>query len=273
DSSGFPDAFHYNGATWAAQFAAAGEVFTLPLVVLVSLLAQPRVYYMMSLDGLLPKVFREIDYSGGGEEGNLTKGILICGAVMTAIAAFVPFSLLNDMISAGVLVSFSLTDSSLLLLRRTSIGGSLERSIAGINIFSFVGSLIFVRVKNWFGTLTFVVTILFVSWVSRKISKECPEARTKMGEEGLFRTPMVPFLPCAAIFINWYLIAQLEVLGLGLLTVYMGLTTLLYFGYSIKNSIGNNEGWKGGEGDRGGDIELTDKDDVGLLGGGERNRT
>ena len=48
------------------SLVAAGEVFTLPLVVLVSLLAQPRVYYMMSLDGLLPKVFREIDYSGGG---------------------------------------------------------------------------------------------------------------------------------------------------------------------------------------------------------------
>lgn len=123
ESSGFPDAFHYNGVTWAAQIAAVGEVLTLPLVVLVSLLAQPRVYFMMSVDGLLPKVFREIDYIGGGEEGNLTKGILICGVAMTAIAAFVPFSLLNDMISAGVLVSFSLTDTSLLLFRKSSASG------------------------------------------------------------------------------------------------------------------------------------------------------
>ena len=42
DNSGFPGAFHYNGATVSAQIAAIGELSTLPLVVLVSLLAQPR---------------------------------------------------------------------------------------------------------------------------------------------------------------------------------------------------------------------------------------
>jgi basic amino acid/polyamine antiporter, APA family len=54
-------AFHYNGATISAQIAAIGELSTLPLVVLVSLLAQPRVFYMMALDGLLPPVFKEVE--------------------------------------------------------------------------------------------------------------------------------------------------------------------------------------------------------------------
>jgi APA family basic amino acid/polyamine antiporter len=71
ETSGFADAFHYRGVQWAAQVAALGEVLTLPLVVLVSLLAQPRVFYQMSVDGLLPPVWREVDAGG-----NLKKGIL-----------------------------------------------------------------------------------------------------------------------------------------------------------------------------------------------------
>ena len=39
-----------------------GEIFTLPLVVLVSFLAQPRLMYAMSVDGLLPKVNTEIAF-------------------------------------------------------------------------------------------------------------------------------------------------------------------------------------------------------------------
>tara|TARA_B110000971_G_C19865646_1_gene433726 strand:- start:130 stop:348 length:219 start_codon:yes stop_codon:yes gene_type:complete len=60
-----------NNAGWAAQIAAAGEVITLPLVVLISLLAQPRLFAAMSADGLLPAVFCEV------EDGNLRKAIII----------------------------------------------------------------------------------------------------------------------------------------------------------------------------------------------------
>ena len=96
----------------SSHIAALGELATLPLVVLVSLLAQPRVFYMMALDGLLPPVFMEVAGRTEAEpEGNLRKGIVICGAAMTVIAALVPFTILGDLISAGVLVSFSLTDS------------------------------------------------------------------------------------------------------------------------------------------------------------------
>ena len=115
-TSGFSLAFYSVGADWAAQISAAGEVLTLPLVVLISLLAQPRLFAAMSADGLVPAIFAHI------ENGNLRKGILISGFVMTSIASFTPFAYLNDMISAGVLVSFSLTSSSLVLIRKE--GGS-----------------------------------------------------------------------------------------------------------------------------------------------------
>ena len=268
ETSGFSDAFHSNGVKWAAQVSAFGEVFTLPLVVLVSLIAQPRVFFAMSVDGLMPRVFKEVDYSGGGTEGNLTRGILICGVVMTIIAAFVPFALLNDMISAGVMVSFSLTDSSLLLLRRSCPPAQnpnyLGFLVASINGASFVGSYAFMH--GGVGTVIFILSVLWVCAATVLIHVKCPEklghSAPASSKEKLFRTPLVPFVPCIAIFINWYLIAQLELTGLLLLATYMTLTTAFYFFYSIRHSIGNNSGWgaKAGE-----EIEMNEKDDVGLL--------
>ena len=62
--SAFGFAFRSNGALWAFEIVSMGELITLPLVVLVSLLAQPRLQFAMAEDGLLPRVFAEIDSSG-----------------------------------------------------------------------------------------------------------------------------------------------------------------------------------------------------------------
>jgi len=60
DVSGFPVAFASNGWNWASQIVAFGEVFTLPIVVLIGLLAQPRLQYALAQDGLLPPIFAKV---------------------------------------------------------------------------------------------------------------------------------------------------------------------------------------------------------------------
>ena len=47
-------------------------------------------------------------------------------------------------------------------------------------------------------------------------------------EEEYFATPCMPFIPLLGIAVNWALIAQLEVLGLILLGLYVGLTVFSY---------------------------------------------
>lgn len=110
--SAFGYAFSYNGVNWAAQIAEIGEIMTLPVVVLIAFLAQPRLQYAMAEDGLLPKVFSQLD-----DNGNLRNGILIGGFFCTLLTLFVPFDNLNDLCSAGVLLSFSLSNASLIMLR------------------------------------------------------------------------------------------------------------------------------------------------------------
>eukprot|EP01041_Mallomonas_annulata_P007041 gene7041-14322_t len=108
--SGFSTAF---ADRLVNQLIATGELITLPLVVLLSLLAQPRVFFAMAEDGLLPKMFSVIS-----PRGVLRNNILVCGAVFTVVSIFIPFTYLNDMISAGVLISFNMTNSSLIMVRR-----------------------------------------------------------------------------------------------------------------------------------------------------------
>eukprot|EP01035_Chromulina_nebulosa_P031379 gene31379-41830_t len=110
--SGFAGAFRDRGLAWAADITAIGELITLPVVVLVSFLAQPRIQFAMAVDGLVPQAFAALD-----RRGNLSQGILLSGVPCILLAFFVPFTALEELISAGVLLCFSLTDAALILLR------------------------------------------------------------------------------------------------------------------------------------------------------------
>ncbi|KAG5190622.1 amino acid permease-domain-containing protein [Tribonema minus] len=121
--SGFTVAFKQRGLTWAYEVTAVGEIVTLPLVVLVSFIAQPRLLYAMAEDGLLPKMFAEVD-----RNGTLFKAGLVSGLACVAVAACVPFNLVDDMISAGVLLCFNATNSSLLVMRHTGARGGAAAS-------------------------------------------------------------------------------------------------------------------------------------------------
>ena len=252
-TSGFPSAFAQNNVTWAADLTAWGEVLTLPVVVLISLLAQPRLTFSMAQDGLLPPLF-----SGGqrasddhNPDHSLFGGTAVAGAAMTLIATTVPFTYLDDLISAGILVAFSLTNSSLVLLRRESPQkGWLERCLTAYNVMCLATALLWSNPDMFPGQIPIAVVTLLLTVASVEyMARQFPSA-TEFGGSVLqswegssmdvrrqehdedhgyyFQTPCVPYLPCFAMAINWYLIAQLEVVGLVLLVAYLGAAVLVY---------------------------------------------
>ncbi|KAF1326877.1 Amino acid-polyamine-organocation, partial [Globisporangium splendens] len=112
----YGNAFAHAGWRWAATIVSTGEVVTMPITTFIGFLAQPRVQYAMAKDGLLPSVFAKVD-----SHGNLFHGTLICGISLIMLAVCVPFHILWNFISLGILVAFNLTNSSLLLVRATKI--------------------------------------------------------------------------------------------------------------------------------------------------------
>jgi APA family basic amino acid/polyamine antiporter len=242
-NSGFPVAFNYNGAHWAAQLEAAGEVLTLPVVVLISQLAQPRLQQSMARDGLLPELFCRLD-----KKGNLFWGALISGIVMTLIATFVPFNDLNDFISAGILIGFSMTNSSLILLRMESPPSRpnfLPQALVVFHLFCISLGMVLSKgtpglaVKMVFTALTVVIALGiaytcprssgFGGNILRGADRSLVAPEKGFTDKDYFEAPFMPYLPFIGIFANWYLVSQLGLYGLATVLLYFILVAILYF--------------------------------------------
>jgi APA family basic amino acid/polyamine antiporter len=249
-TSGFPEAFASRGWTWAAQLSALGEVATLPVVVLISLLAQPRLTYAMAKDGILPRsIFAPTENHG---ESALFTGTLVSGVIMTVIAALIPFTYLDDLISSGILVAFSMTNSALIQFRCISKSRDRTKKDVPRNLIIY-HSLCFLTALSWNHddrSFEWTLASLFLTscWFF-SIVYLCYHFPSHSGFSGLehssgdidedeghdqdqvsyFETPFVPLIPCLGIAMNWYLISQLESLGLCLLTLYLGTCLGLYY--------------------------------------------
>jgi len=261
---GFPGAFRYNGVSWAAQISAAGEIVTLPIVVLVVLMGQPRLQYALAQDGLIPPWFAEIDSTG-----NLWNGTFFAGSIMILLASFIPFTHINDMISAAVLLSFNITDSTLIIMRREALFSDgnflVEKLTCAFNLSAFLLAVMLTHTSLNSTLQIITASALFASMVVSCvfIYLWCPEVKAFGGErrrgqdersrvpvavtsssdtvivqdDGCFKTPLVPFLPCCGIFMNWFLVSQLNIISIFLLIGFLALWVIFYFTYSIKHSI------------------------------------
>jgi len=182
---------------------------------------------------------------------------------MTLVAAFIPFEHLNDMISAGILVAFVMTNSSLVLMRYDSPDdndGLTERLLVWFNFASFaicvavthfweyltgkaVTSLCVYKLVRCLYGLTFVCKPV-ASFGGKRHSFGIDIPSMSMTGEGYFKTPCMPLVPCLGMFVNWYLISQLELQGIVLLLFFITIVCVYYFAYGRSHSVGNNGGWE-----------------------------
>jgi APA family basic amino acid/polyamine antiporter len=85
-------------------------------VILVMLLGQSRVFFTMSKDGLVPKIFSELHPKFRTPYKSNLLFLLFVGA----FAAFVPGDVVGDMTSIGTLFAFVLVCIGVLIMRRTN---------------------------------------------------------------------------------------------------------------------------------------------------------
>jgi len=92
-----------------------GALAGLSSVILVMLLGQPRIFYSMSKDGLLPKFFSAVHPRF--KTPYITT--IITGIVAMVIAGFGPINLLGELVSIGTLLAFVIVCGGILVLRYT----------------------------------------------------------------------------------------------------------------------------------------------------------
>lgn len=91
----------------------AATLAGLTSVILVSLLGQPRIFYSMSRDGLLPPTFAKIHPKYGTP--HITTWIT--GIACAVISGLFPLDLLGELISIGTMLAFALVCAGVLVLR------------------------------------------------------------------------------------------------------------------------------------------------------------
>jgi APA family basic amino acid/polyamine antiporter len=100
--------------TWLAVAVILAILIGYTSVILVDLLGQSRVFYAMSKDGLLPKVFSELHPKFNTP---YKSNIVLC-VFISLFAGLVPISIVGEMTSIGTLLAFVMVCVGILILRK-----------------------------------------------------------------------------------------------------------------------------------------------------------
>ncbi|MGH8216366.1 MAG: APC family permease [Rhodanobacteraceae bacterium] len=92
-----------------------GALLGLSSVILVMLMGQPRIFYTMSKDGLLPKPFGRVHKKYRTPH----VGTVIVAAIALVLAGLFPVDVLGDVVSMGTLLAFATVCIGVLVLRKT----------------------------------------------------------------------------------------------------------------------------------------------------------
>ena len=109
------EALHNIGYDWLGTGVVIGILAGYTSVILVMLLGQSRVFYSMSRDGLLPKIFSDIH----PKFKTPWRCNLIFMVFVSLFSGFVPLSSLGDMTSIGTLLAFVIVCAGVMVMRKT----------------------------------------------------------------------------------------------------------------------------------------------------------
>jgi APA family basic amino acid/polyamine antiporter len=105
----------YPSLLWLKTLVEIGAIAGLSSVILVMLMGQPRIFYSMSKDGLLPSLFARVH----PKYQTPHVGTVIVGVTAATLGGLFPIGVLGDLVSMGTLLAFATVCIGVFLLRRS----------------------------------------------------------------------------------------------------------------------------------------------------------
>ena len=105
----------HSDLAWLKTVVEVGAIAGLSSVILVMLMGQPRIFYAMARDGLMPALFARVHPKFQTPH----IGTIIVGVVAATMAGLLPLEFLGDLVSMGTLLAFATVSAGVLILRYT----------------------------------------------------------------------------------------------------------------------------------------------------------
>jgi len=126
------------GIRWLSPVIKVAALFGLFSTMLVNLLAQTRIFYSMSRDGLLPSVFATVHPRFRTPH----LSTIMTGAIIAVVAGVTPIGILGQLVSIGTLLAFVLVCIGIIVLRRTAPGIPRPFRTPGVPWVPMLGAII-----------------------------------------------------------------------------------------------------------------------------------
>jgi APA family basic amino acid/polyamine antiporter len=154
------------GQDGASFLVSAGAVAGITSVLLVFLLSQPRIFFAMSRDGLLPRGVSKVH----PRFGTPYITTVITGVLVAVVAGFTQIQVVGEMTSIGTLFAFVVVCAAVLILRYKRPDARRPFRVAGGPIFPVLGILscvwlmLSLPVITWVRFLVWLDIGIFIYW-------------------------------------------------------------------------------------------------------------
>jgi APA family basic amino acid/polyamine antiporter len=163
-----------DGLAWLRPIIKIGALAGLSSVILVMLMGQPRIFFSMSKDGLLPKSFGKVHPKY--KTPYITT--ILTGAVAMLVAGIFPIGLLGELVSIGTLLAFVIVCGGVLVLRykQPNINRPFKTPLFPLvpilGILSSLALMYFLPIDTWIRLIVWMALgVIIYFGYSRKHSK------------------------------------------------------------------------------------------------------
>ncbi|UKT63065.1 amino acid permease [Pedobacter mucosus] len=160
--------------SWLGQAIILAILIGYTSVILIDLMAQSRMFYSISKDGLLPKMFSDVHSKF---KTPWKSNIILC-IFIALFAAFVPMNVVGEMTSIGTLLAFLMVCVGILILRKTDPEAKRPFRVPWVPLIPILGILtcvammVFLPWETWIRLAVWLIIGLAIYfWYGKKNSK------------------------------------------------------------------------------------------------------
>jgi APA family basic amino acid/polyamine antiporter len=149
---------------WLRPIIKIAAIAGISSVILVMLMGQPRIFYAMSKDGLLPPVFSSVH----PRFKTPYFSTVLTGVAAIVLAGILPINLLGELVSIGTLLAFTIVCISIIVLRKKRPGLNRPFKTPWVPLIPLLGAAICILqmfslpMDTWIRLIAWFVIGLFI---------------------------------------------------------------------------------------------------------------